>query len=115
MLPLSAEGARSRILSLLRSGLSALPWILYNRERVVEFDLEIINCSKIDPAWSPDSVIYQNSSMFFENGNHVDAFLIEIYEKCVGVHWHNQWKKTPELGSPYERLLSKFTSDYSSL
>jgi hypothetical protein len=115
MLPISAGGAKSRILALLRSGLSALPWILYNRERVADFGLNIIDCSKIDPAWSPDSVIYQNSSMFFENGSHVDAFLVEINEKCVGVHWHNQWQKTPEVGSPYERLLSKFNSDLSTL
>jgi hypothetical protein len=115
MLPISAKGAKSRILSLLRSGLSALPWILYNRERVADFGLKIINCSKIDPAWSPDSVIYQNTSMFFENGNHVEAFLAEIDEKCIGVHWHNQWQKTPEVGSPYERLLSKFNNDLSTL
>jgi hypothetical protein len=115
LLPISAGRARSKILSLLRSGLSALPWILYNRERVADFDLEIINCSTIDPAWSPDSVIYQNSSKFFENGIHVDAFLVEINEKCIGVHWHNQWQKTPEMGSPYERLLSKFKSDLSIL
>ena len=100
MLPVTADGAKSKILSSLRSGLSALPWILYNRERVAYFGLKIINCSKIDPAWSPDSVIYGNSSMFFESGNHVEAFLVEINEKCVGVHWHNQWKTKPEIGSP---------------
>jgi hypothetical protein len=115
MLPISAERAKLRILSLLRSGLSALPWILYNRERVADFGLKIIDCSNIDPAWSPNSVIYQNSQMFFENGNHVDAFLDEINEKCVGVYWHNQWRKTPEVGSPYERLMRKFNSDLSRI
>jgi hypothetical protein len=115
MLPISAEDAKLGILNWLRSGVSALPWILYNRERVLTYGLKIIDCSLIDPAWSPDSAIYQNSSLFFENGPHVDEFLIEVNNRCIGVHWHNQWSSTPELGSPYERLLSGFRAEFAKL
>lgn len=115
MLPISAGDAKSKILCLLRSGVSALPWILYNHERVLDYGLEIIDCAFIDPAWSPNSVIYQNSSLFFENGPHVDNFLNEVSERCIGVHWHNQWNRTPEIGSPYERLLRKFQTDFAKL
>lgn len=113
MLPISAGDARSRILTLLRSGISALPWILYNQERVLHYGLRIIDCSIIDPAWSPDSIIYGNSSLFFESGPHVDDFLREVDTRCVGIHWHNQWSKTPELESPYERLLGRFQTDWN--
>jgi hypothetical protein len=108
MLPTTASKAKRAILDNLLHGVSALPWILYNQERVTDYGLSIIDCAYLDPAWSPRSVIYQDSSLFFREGDHVQDFLQEVYERCLGVHWHNQWSVRPDTGSPYSLLVSHF-------
>lgn len=113
MLPAKAKRAKQMIRDNLVLGVSALPWVLYNKERVELYGLSIIDCAYLDPAWSPRSVIYQKSSLFFTEGAHVESFLKELHERCLGVHWHNQWNVLPEDGSPYSLLLNYFENGLS--
>ena len=108
MLSNSADSARDLILQYLVDGVSALPWILYNQERIAKYQLIIIDNKYIDQAWSPKSIIYQDSSLFFKMGPHVDGFLDEVLSDSIGIHWHNQWKITPDAGSPYQRLVDTY-------
>ncbi len=106
----SAHVARREITNELRLGTSALPWILYNKIRCEKFGLKILSNDMMDPAWSPNSIIYGASDKFFKSGSHVDIFLDQIRLNNLLIHWHNQWKQIPEKGSPFEVLLSKFQS-----
>jgi hypothetical protein len=108
LLTSSARNARNLILQNLIDGVSALPWILYDKERIVDYQLTIIDNKYIDQAWSPKSIIFQDSSLFFKMGPHVDSFLEEVLSDSIGIHWHNQWKITPDAGSPYQRLVDMF-------
>lgn len=114
MLPATARKAKRAILDNLLQGVSALPWVLYNQERVTDYGLTIIDCAYLDPAWSPRSVIYQDSSLFFRDGKHVEGFLQEVRERCLGVHWHNQWSVRPDAGSPHSLLVSYFEDGLSA-
>jgi len=109
-LPKSAYRARKGITNELHLGTSALPWILYSKIRCECFGLKILSNDMMDPAWSPNSIIHGASDKFFKSGSHVDTFLDEIRVNNLLIHWHNQWKQTPEKGSPFELLLSKFKS-----
>lgn len=107
-LPKSALKARSEILRELQNGTSALPWVLYNRRRCINYGLAILPNSLTDPAWTPGSHIHGESEKFFKSGPHVADFLLELQQNNLFVHWHNQWRSTPEKDSPYEILLSSF-------
>ena len=107
-LPKSSHKARTAILQELQTGTSALPWILYNQRRCRNYDFTILPNSLTDPAWTPGSSIHGESDKFFKNGPHVQAFLLELELNNLFVHWHNQWRTSPEKGSPYELLLSSF-------
>ena len=115
MLPTTAKKAKQTILESLSKGVSALPWVLYNKERIEDYGLSIIDCAYLDPAWSPRSVIYQDSSLFFREGVHVESFLKEVRERCLGVHWHNQWNVRPDTCSPYSLLVNHFEDIFSGL
>jgi hypothetical protein len=96
----------------LKAGMPALPWILYNEQRINVFQLIIIDNKYIDQAWSPASIIYEDSSLFFKEGTHVDTFLGEVMGNSIGIHWHNQWKVRPEDDSPYQRLVEIYESGF---
>lgn len=99
------SSARELIARDLRSGMSALPWILYNSQQLAKFGISMLPIKVFDPAWDPSSVIAGRSDLFFRSGFHVETFLNEINHECICVHWHNQWKESPDSESPYDRLL----------
>jgi hypothetical protein len=109
-LPKLQRVARERILRELRLGTSALPWILYSKERCQKYGIEIISNKYLDPAWSPGSEIYGKSDRFFKAGPHSASFVEEIRLTNLLVHWHNQWGCIPEEDSPYDVLLKSFKS-----
>jgi len=108
LLPRSALSARIKILKSLRAGHSALPWVLYSETKIRDYNLHLYQSREIDPAWSVESVIHADTTLFFRSGNHVSKFISEVDENCIGVHWHNQWSVVPESGSPYEILKARF-------
>ena len=108
LLPRSALSAKAKILKSLQAGHSALPWVLYSETRIRDYNLHLHESREIDPAWSVESVIHADTTLFFRSGDHVSKFISEVDDNCIGVHWHNQWSVIPENGSPYEILKDRF-------
>ena len=99
------SSARELIARDLKSGMSALPWILYNSQQLARFGILMLPTKVFDPAWDPSSVIVGRSDLFFRSGFHVETFLNEVNRDCICVHWHNQWMESPDPESPYDCLL----------
>jgi len=108
--PQMATNARSKIIGNLQYGISALPWVLYSRDRVDSYEFEMIPNHLLDPAWDPNSVISGQSELFFRSGSHVKQFMRETKD-IIAIHWHNQWAQIPEKNSPYDILMEHFKDE----
>lgn len=108
LLPQSATIARQGLIEKLKLGYSALPWVLYSESEIEKYQLHIFKSLEIDPAWSPESVIHADTSLFFKAGLHARQFIAEADKNCIAIHWHNQWQSVPEVDSPYDILRQRF-------
>ena len=84
---------------------------MYSSKQLERYGISMLPNKEFNPAWDPDSVFPKRSDVFFRSGFHVSSFIDEVMHDCICVHWHNQWRESPNPESPYDRLL-KINSNY---
>lgn len=86
------------------SGGSALPWFLFSDTGCEKAGIQVLEVDQFDPMWSPSSLAFEDSGLFFRESPLSELFLSEIRTRFLAVHWHNQWAKIPEDQSTFSRL-----------
>jgi len=92
---------------LLEQGVPARPWHFFSDENCAKFGIEILDCAEFDPGWNPHSVSYARTELFMVESTSSKAFIDEINEYSLSVHWHNQWQTVPSPSSPYAHFLQQ--------
>lgn len=110
-LPTNSGKAAPFLLRALRTGLSPIPWVMFDEKNCLEMDLEIYPVDLFDPGWSRESVSFGSSDLFFQNDLRSGELMNEVLEKNLVVHWHNHWAEAPEPGSTYDLLLQHFANN----
>ena len=107
-IPSTKESTRENILQEFRNTSAAWPWVLYSEKRCGRYDLVLRSIEEFDPPWSLSSPVSGDSSAFMSKRDNSAHVVTWVDEHSFCFHWHNQWKSSPEVGSPYDLYLTKF-------
>ena len=91
----------------LKRGLPAAPWHFFSDQECLNYGVTVLPVDQFDPPWSQTSVSSGSSELFMSNSELNQAFVDEIRARSLSVHWHNQWQRAPEPGSPYKVFLKE--------
>ena len=86
------------------------PWILFSEQNCRTCGLDILSCDRLDPLWSKTNPSRPKFSEFFAHDANSEETLRKLKGDFDAIHWHNRWKETPELGSPYDLWLRELTT-----
>lgn len=100
------ESTSNVLIQKYKDGEWAVPWFMFSEKNCRDSEIEILSTSLFDPGWTATSISRGKSDLFFQTSEYTEQFLEEIYSGFLAVHWHNQWRVSPEVGSPFSILLS---------
>lgn len=88
------------------------PWYLFTNTICKKLNLKIYPKNRFDAMWDPESLLSGEAMKFFTKSPESQRMVDELFaRKYIVNHWHNNWRVTPESGSPYDLLLKKFMSE----
>jgi hypothetical protein len=109
-----SEGSEHDRVSLLGAAMASRsfrPWVLFTDRRCDAVGFRILDPEMFDPAWDAGSPMAATPRMFTSNDLHSNEIVEQIEGRCLVAHWHNQWRVTPEPGSPWSILMSRMTRE----
>ncbi len=80
------------------------PWVLLTEAAVSDIGITMLPAPEFDPVWDPESSIFGAPKDFMASSQKAQRIVDEIEDRCLIVHWHNQWKAVPATESPWAIL-----------
>jgi hypothetical protein len=99
------------LLRLLAREGSVRPWVLFTDANCRACGLDVLPCDRLDPRWSPIGPNGPHYAAFLRRSATSAADLVFLKDKFDAIHWHNQWDKVPEAGSPYDLWMRELSDD----
>lgn len=82
------------------------PWHLFTDSICKNLNLKIYPAERFDAMWDPESLLFGDAMKFFTKSPRSQQMVDQLFaKKYIVNHWHNNWRTTPEGGSPYDLLM----------